>query len=407
MAKVVLAYSGGLDTSVCIPWLREKKGLDVVAFSADLGQGEELGRLREKALASGAVAVHVVDLKERFVTELVWPALRAGAVYGDGYRLATALSRPLIASELVRIAREEGAEAVAHGCTGKGNDQVRLEASVAALAPDLRVIAPLREWDLATREEEIDYAEAHGIPVPVTRKSPYSYDRNLWGVSIECGVLEDPWRGPPEDAYLLTKPVAEAPDGAEELEIELEGGLPVAAERAPGPDERPRLGPVDLVARLNDAGARHGVGRLDVVEDRLVGIKSREVYEAPAATVLHVAHGALEAMCLPKDVLEMQRVLALRYGQLVYNGLWHSTLREALDRFFERTQEEVSGVARVRLHKGSAAVTGRWSKEPLYDKGLSTYDAGDTFDRAASEGFVRLWSLPLKVEGGRRRRRGR
>jgi argininosuccinate synthase len=400
MAKVVLAYSGGLDTSVCIPWLMEKKGLDVVAFSADVGQGEDLGPVGEKALKTGAVSAHVVDLKERFVDEFVFPALKAGAVYGDGYYLATSLSRPLIAAELARVAEEEGAEYVAHGCTGKGNDQVRIEAGVAALAPHLKVIAPLREWEFLTRDDEIEFANERGIPVPVTKSSPYSYDHNLWGISIECGVLEDPWAGPPADAYVETVAPEDAPDEAAEVEITFERGLPVAV------DGKAMSG-IEIIARLRELGAAHGVGRIDVIEDRLVGIKSREVYEAPAGTILHSAHRALEGMCLPKDVLEEQRVLSLRYGRLVYNGRWFSLLKDALDAFFERTQAAVSGTARVKLHKGRAVVTGRKSAGALYDKNLSTYDVGDTFDRAASEGFVKLWSLPLKVEGARRRRLGK
>ena len=397
MARVVLAYSGGLDTSVCIPWLKETKGLDVIAFSANVGQGEELEPVGQKALSSGAISARVVDLEERFVEEFVWPSLRAGAMYGDGYYLATALSRPLIARELARIAEEEGAEFVAHGCTGKGNDQVRFEASIAALAPHLEVIAPVREWELTTREQEMDYAQKHDIPVPVTKKSPYSYDRNLWGVSIECGVLEDPWARPPEDAYVLTTSPERAPDSPVEVEIGFEAGLPTSL------DGR-RLGGVELVGRLNELGASHGVGRLDVIEDRLVGIKSREIYEAPAAAILHAAHRSLEAMCLPKDVLEVQRTIALRYGQLVYNGLWFGLLRESFDRFFESTQSEVAGAARVRLYKGGVAVTGRRASRGLYDKSLSTYESGDTFDRTAAEGFVKLWSLPLRVEGARARR---
>ncbi len=398
MPKVVLAYSGGLDTSICIPWLKAEKGLDVVAFSADVGQGEDLEPVREKAMKTGAVSAHVVDLKERFVEEFVFPALRAGAVYGDGYYLATALGRPLIAAELVRIAAEEGAEFVAHGCTGKGNDQVRFEAGVAALAPHLKVIAPLREWDLLTREAEIEFAEKHGIPVPVTKASPYSYDRNLWGVSIECGVLEDPWEAPPEDAYLETVAPEDAPKVPAEVEIAFERGLPVAVDGKEVPG-------LDIIMRLRKLGAAHGVGRIDVIEDRLVGIKSREIYEAPAGTILHAAHRAVEAMCLPKDVIEEQRVLSLRYGRLVYNGRWFSLLRETLDAFFERAQEAVEGTIRVKLHRGRAVVTGRRSDSALYDKGLSTYDVGDTFDRTASEGFVKLWSLPLKVEGARKRKR--
>jgi len=397
MAKVVLAYSGGLDTSICIPWLKEHKDVEVIAFSADVGQGEDLTPLPEKAKKSGAIDIRIVDLRERFVNEYVWPALRAGALYGEGYLLATALSRPLIAAELVRIAEETGAEYVAHGCTGKGNDQVRIEAGVTALAPQLKVLAPLREWDLLTRDQEIEYAAERGIPVPVTKSSPYSYDRNLWGVAIECGVLEDPWERPPEDAYLMTKSPADAPDEAVEVEIAFEKGIPVSLDGE-------ALGGVDLIERLNALGGEHGVGRLDVIEDRLVGIKSREVYEAPAGAILDTAHKAVESLCLPKTVLEMQRVLALRYGRLAYNGLWFCLLREALDGFFERTQAEVTGSARVRLFKGTVTPTGRKSDRTLYDKGLSTYDVGDSFDREASEGFVKLWSLPLGVEGARGRR---
>jgi len=397
MAKVVLAYSGGLDTSICIPWLKEHKNVEVIAFSADVGQGEDLTPLPEKAKKSGAIDIRIVDLRERFINEYVWPALRAGALYGEGYLLATALSRPLIAAELVRIAEETGAEYVAHGCTGKGNDQVRIEAGVTALAPQLKVIAPLREWDLLTRDQEIEYAAERGIPVPVTKSSPYSYDRNLWGVAIECGVLEDPWERPPEDAYLMTKSPAEAPDEAVEVEIAFEQGIPVSLDGE-------ALGGIDLIERLNALGGEHGVGRLDVIEDRLVGIKSREVYEAPAGAILDTAHKAVESLCLPKTVLEMQRALALRYGRLAYNGLWFCLLREALDGFFERTQAEVTGSARVRLYKGTVTPTGRKSDRTLYDKGLSTYDIGDSFDREASEGFVKLWSLPLGVEGARGRR---
>ena len=397
MPKVVLAYSGGLDTSVCIPWLKEKKGVDVVAFSANVGQGEDLAPIEGKAKKSGAVAVYIEDLREKFVTDYVWPSLRAGAFYGDGYLLATALSRPLITEALVRIAEREGADFIAHGCTGKGNDQVRFEASAVALCPRLRVIAPVREWDMKTRDEEIDYAAKRGIPVPVTKKSPYSYDKNLWGISIECGVLEDPMAAPPEDAYVLTKSPAKAPDSPAEVTVGFRAGLPVSLD---GKETRG----LELIEKLNALGAEHGVGRLDVIEDRLVGIKSREVYEAPAGTILHAAHRAVESMCLPKDVLEMQRVLSLRYGQLVYNGLWFGLLRESLDEFFKRTQAEVEGSARVRLYKGQAVVTGRETARGLYDKSLSTYDTGDTFDRTASEGFVKLWSLPLRVEGARKRK---
>jgi argininosuccinate synthase len=398
--KVVLAYSGGLDTSVCIPWLKEKKDAEVITFSADLGQGEELAPVEQKALNSGAIKVHIEDLRERFLTEFVWPALRARATYSNGYLLATALGRPLIGAELARIARDEGAEGVAHGCTGKGNDQVRIEASVRALAPELEVIAPLREWDMKSREEEIEYAEKMGIPVPVSKKSPYSYDRNLWGQSIECGVLEDPWTSPPEDAYQMTKDPQTAPDEAVRVELEFERGVPA------GLDGK-TLGAVELVEKLNEIGGEHGVGRTDVVEDRLVGIKSREVYEAPAASIIFAAHKALVDMTVGRDLIHMAAPLSAEYGKLVYYGLWFSHQREALDGFFGAMNRVVSGKVRVRLHKGTAVVEGRQSAESLYSERLATYTVEDVFDHSAAQGFIKLWSLPLAAEAARAQESGK
>jgi argininosuccinate synthase len=398
--KVVLAYSGGLDTSVCIPWLKEHKGAEVITFSADLGQGEELAPVRDKALKSGAVKVYIEDLRERFLTEFVWPALRARAAYSNGYLLATALGRPLIGAELVRVARENGADGVAHGCTGKGNDQVRIEAAARALAPELEVIAPLREWDMKSREEEIEYARKRGIPVPVSKKSPYSYDRNLWGQSIECGVLEDPWAAPPEDAYQMTADPQKAPEKAVRVELEFEKGVPVALDGK-------RLSPVELVEKLNAVGGEHGVGRMDVVEDRLVGIKSREVYESPAGSIVYAAHRALVEVTVSRDLVNLAAPLSAEYGKLVYYGLWFSHQREALDGFFTALNRVVSGSVRLRLHKGSVVVEGRRSPESLYSERLATYTVEDVFDHSAAQGFIKLWCLPLAAEAARAQARGK
>ncbi len=392
--KVVLAYSGGLDTSVCIPWIKEHKDAEVITFSADLGQGEELAPVEEKAKKSGAIKVYIEDLRERFLTEFVFPALRARAAYSNGYLLATALGRPLIGAELARIARENGADGVAHGCTGKGNDQVRIEASVRALAPELEIIAPLREWDMKSRDEEFDYAEKRGIPVPVSRKSPYSYDRNLWGQSIECGVLEDPWASPPEDAYQMTKDPQTAPDAAVRVELAFEKGVPVALDGK-------QLGPVELVEKINEIGGEHGVGRIDVVEDRLVGIKSREIYESPGATIIYAAHKALVDLTVGRDLIQLAAPLSAEYGKLAYYGLWFSHQREALDAFFTAMNRVVSGKVRMRLHKGTCVVEGRSSPESLYSERLATYTAADVFDHSAAQGFIKLWSLPLAAEAAR------
>lgn len=387
--KVVLAYSGGLDTSVAIKWLKETYGYDVVAVALDLGEGKDLDFVREKALKIGAVASYVVDAREVFAEEYILPALKANALYEGKYPLATALGRPLIAKTLVEIAEKEGAVAVAHGCTGKGNDQVRFDVSVAALNPALKVVAPVREWAMS-REEEIAYAEKHGIPVPVGKENPFSIDQNLWGRSCEAGVLEDPWTEPPEAAYEWTKPLAETPDEPEYVEIAFEQGKPVAVNGEPKPLHV-------LIAELNALAGKHGVGRIDHIENRLVGIKSREVYEAPAATVLIKAHQELEALTLPREVAQFKPLIEHRFTQVVYEGLWYSPLRAALQAFIEETQKTVTGTVRVKLHKGHAVVVGRRSPHSLYSLELATYDAGDRFDHKAAVGFIHLWGLPTRT----------
>lgn len=386
--KVVLAYSGGLDTSVLVRWLSEEKGFDVVAVCADLGQPGDMEKIRQKALDTGAVASEMIDAREIFARDFVVPALWANALYGGSYPLATALARPLIARLQVEAAHRYGATAVAHGCTGKGNDQVRFEVATAALDPELEIVAPMREWRM-TREDEIAYAKERGIPVPVTVASPYSVDENLWGRSCECGVLEDPWVEPPTDAYEWTTSPADAPDPAY-IEIEFEGGVPVAIDGA-------RTGLVELIAELNQLGGAHGVGRIDVIEDRLVGIKSREIYEAPAALILITAHRDLENLTLTREVLSGKRQLEQRVAEMTYDGLWFSPLNKAIEEFNRSVQERVTGTIRVRLYKGSAVVAGRKSPNSLYDLGLATYDTADVFDHAAAKGFIDLWGLPLKT----------
>jgi argininosuccinate synthase len=387
--KVVLAYSGGLDTSVAIPWLKEEKGFDVVAVTVDVGQPVDLARVRAKASASGAVSAHVADARQEFAEEFIAPALRANALYEGVYPLSTALARPLIGRHLVAVARQEGATHVAHGCTGKGNDQVRFELATASLAPDLQVVAPTREWKM-TREEEIVYAQTHGIAVEATKKSPYSTDENLWGRSVECGILEDPAVEPPEEAFGWTVAPQAAPDAPEYVRLTFEHGLPVALEGEPLPLHA-------MIARLNRVAGAHGVGRIDHLESRVVGIKSREVYECPAATVLIRAHQALEALILPRDVLEFKRTVEQRYAQLIYDGLWFAPLRAALDGFITPTQERVTGEVAVKLYKGSATVTGRRSPFALYQHALATYSAGDKFRQEMSEGFIYVWGLPAKT----------
>jgi argininosuccinate synthase len=393
MERIVLAYSGGLDTSVAIPWLAEKYGAEVIAVTLDLGQGKELTDVRERALAVGAVRAHVIDVREEFAREYILPALQAGAIYEHRYPMATSLGRPLIAKRLVEVARMEGATAIAHGCTGKGNDQVRIDVSARALEPSIRVIAPAREWGM-TRPDEIEYARARGIPVPATVKSPYSTDANLWGRSIECGVLEDPWVEPPEEIYTLTRSPADCPDEPAYVEIEFQAGVPV---RVNGID----MPLVELVESLETIGGAHGVGRIDMLENRLVGIKSREIYEAPAAVILHAAHRELETMVIPRDLERLKTELARVYADLVYNGLWFSPTREAIDAFVAHVQQKVSGHVRVKLFKGDCRVVGRKSPFALYDHGLATYDAGDKFDHTAAVGFIKIWGLPIETAAKR------
>jgi argininosuccinate synthase len=386
--KVVLAYSGGLDTSVAIRWLKEKYGVDVIALTLDVGNEKDFSAVRQKALKVGAIKAIVSDAKESFVNDYVFPALQADAIYEGLYPLATALSRPLMAKLLAETALKEGASAVAHGCTGKGNDQVRFEVSVNALAPGLRIIAPAREWGM-TREQTIHYAQRHDIPVPITVSSPYSIDENLWGRSIECGALEDPWVEPPADAYAWTKSPQQAPDKPEYVEIGFESGVPVDIDGE-------KLSGISLIQHLNELAGRHGVGRIDHIENRLVGIKSREIYEAPAATVLIQAHQALEAMTLSKDQLRFKQKVAVEYADLIYNGLWFTRLREDLAAYIKSTQRFVSGAIRLKLFKGNSVVVGRRSPYSLYNYNLATYDKGDQFDQSASPGFIQIWGLPVK-----------
>jgi argininosuccinate synthase len=387
--RVVLAYSGGLDTSVAVPWIAETYNAEVVCVTMDLGQGKELESIRERALAAGAVRAHVLDVREQFASQYILPALQAGAIYEGAYPLATALGRPLIARKLVEIARIEGAASIAHGCTGKGNDQVRLDVSARALEPGIRVIAPAREWGM-TRPDEIEYARRRGIPVPVTVASPYSTDANLWGRSIECGVLEDPWVEPPDDVYTLTKDPAECPDEPAYLELTFEQGVPVAVNDVSMPL-------TEIIASVATIAGAHGVGRIDMVENRLVGIKSREIYEAPAAVVLHSAHRELENFVSPRDLSRIKQELGLKYADLVYNGLWFSPVREAIDAFAATVQPRVTGTIRLKLFKGACRVVGRQSPFALYDYGLATYDEGDTFDHTAAVGFIKLYGLPVET----------
>jgi argininosuccinate synthase len=388
--KVVLAYSGGLDTSVMVPWIGEKYDLDVIAFTADLGQGEDIERIRQKALRSGAVDAIATDARNLFVDGFVFPALMAGAIYEGKYPLATALGRPLIASLMVKAAREKGARAVAHGCTGKGNDQVRFDVTFQTLAPDLKIIAPVREWKMS-RPEALDYAAKHDIPVEATKKSPYSVDLNLWGRSCEAGVLEDPWDEPPADAFAWTTDPAQAPGAPEYVEIEFERGVPVALDGE-------RLDGVPLIERLNRLGGKHGVGRIDHVENRLVGIKSRELYEAPAAVILHDAHRELESLCLSKQAARFKTHVAQEYADLIYNGLWFSGFHQDLFQFVLSSQRYVSGLVRVKLFKGKATVVGRKSEHSLYSKKLATYETGDQFDHDAARGFIRIFGLGQQTQ---------
>ncbi|WP_066393988.1 argininosuccinate synthase [Neobacillus mesonae] len=387
--KIVLAYSGGLDTSVSVKWIQEKYGYDVIALGLDVGEGKDLEAIKTKALNVGAIKAHIVDAKEMLAKEYILPALKANCLYEGKYPLSSALSRPLISKLLVDVAEKEGAVAVAHGCTGKGNDQVRFEVSIQALNPDIKVIAPVREWGM-TRDEEIAYAEQHGIPIPVDLDNPFSIDANIWGRACEAGVLEDPWAEAPEAAYDWTNPIEKTPDKAEYVEIEFEQGVPVALN-----GEKLQL--VELIETLNELGGKHGVGRIDHIENRLVGIKSREVYENPAALILINAHKELEFLTLPREVTQFKTQIDQQMAKIVYEGLWYSPLKAALDAFVDETQKVVSGTIRVKLHKGSHTVVGRKSVHSLYNEELATYTKGDAFDHNAAVGFIKLWGLPTKV----------
>ena len=389
--KVVLAYSGGLDTSVILSWLKETYDCDVVTFTANLGQGDdELVGLEEKAHASGASKAYIVDLREEFLTDYAFPTMQAGAIYERLYLLGTSFARPVTAKKLVEIANQEDADAIAHGCTGKGNDQVRFELTVKALNPFLDVIAPWREWSICSREDALEYAAAHDIPVKQSKESIYSRDRNIWHMSHEGGMLEDPWVEPKEDMFCLTIAPEEAPDEPEYVTLDFEQGLPVALNDEP-------MGPVQLLETLNEIAGAHGVGRADLVENRLVGMKSRGVYEAPGGTVLYAAHQGLESICLDRDTLHYKDVVAQRYAQLIYNGLWFTPLRESLAAFVEKTQEQVTGSVRVKLYKGHAAVVGRKSPNSLYREDFATFGHDNVYDQSDAEGFINLFGLPLKV----------
>jgi argininosuccinate synthase len=387
--RLVLAYSGGLDTSVAIHWLAERD-YEVLALAIDLGEAKDLDAVQRRALKHGATKSFVVDARDLFLRHFVWPTLQAGALYEGRYPLATALGRPLIAKLMVDLAREEGAVAVAHGCTGKGNDQVRFDVATGALAPDLEVVAPVREWGM-TREEEIDYARRHDVEVPATVESPYSTDVNLWGRSVEAGALEDPWEEPPPEVFTWTVDPERAPARPAYVEVKFARGVPVALDGE-------EMTPVDLVSRLNTVGGEHGVGRVDMVENRLVGIKSREIYEAPAAVILTTAHEALESVALSKDVARFKARVAAEWADLTYNGLWFSALRQDLQAFVASTQEHVSGEVRVKLSRGGMQVVGRKAPESLYRLELATYGRGDAFDQAAAKGFIHLWGLPLRTQ---------
>ena len=388
--KVVLAYSGGLDTSVAIKWIGERYKMNVIAMSIDMGAEKDYEGIRKKALKVGAYKALVVDAKEHFINDYVFPALQADAIYEGQYTLATALARPLIAKIMVEVALKEKATAVAHGCTGKGNDQVRFDVTVLALAPQLDVIAPAREWGF-TREQTIEYAQRYGIPVPVTVKSPYSVDENLWGKSIECGILEDPWAEPPEEVFTWTKSPQKAPNKPQYVEIGFAQGIPVSMDGT-------IMGGVELVEKLNAIAGEHGVGRLDHLENRLVGIKSREIYEAPAATVLLAAHIALEQMTLSKDQIRLKMRIAQDYADLIYNGLWFSAMHDDLRAYVKSTQTHVDGEVRVKLFKGKATVVGRKSPKSLYSYKLATYDKEDKFDQSHAVGFIQIFGLPVKIQ---------
>lgn len=389
--KVVLAYSGGLDTSIIIPWLKENYGAEVIAFAADIGQGEELSGLEEKAIKTGASKCIIEDLRDEFIREFALPTLRAGAIYERKYLLGTSFARPLIARRLVEIAEDEKAEAVSHGCTGKGNDQVRFELAFKALNPRLRIIAPWREWDIKSREQEIDYAQDRKIPITASREKIYSEDRNLWHLSHEGGILEDPWNEPDEKMYVLTVSPEKAPDKPQYVEIEFESGWPIAVDQQ-------RLGPAQLLHTLNRIGGAHGVGRTDLVENRLVGMKSRGVYETPGGSMLLAAHRELESLTLDRTTLHYKDILAGKYAELVYNGQWFTPLRDAMDAFVDSTQTRVTGTVRLKLYKGNIIAAGRKSPFSLYREDLATFGEEAVYNQKEAEGFINLFGLPSKVE---------
>ncbi len=387
--KIVLAYSGGLDTSVSIKWLQEKYGYDVIALAIDVGEGKDLDFIKEKALKVGAIKAITIDAKDLLANEYILPSLKANALYEGKYPLSSALSRPLISKLLVEVAETEGAVAVAHGCTGKGNDQVRFEVSIQALNPKLSVVAPVREWGM-NRDQEIAYAEKHGIPIPVDLDNPFSIDANIWGRACEAGVLENPWNEAPEEAFAWTNPVENTPDEPEYVEICFEKGVPVALNGVP-------MKLAALIQELNEIAGKHGVGRIDHIENRLVGIKSREVYENPAALVLINAHKEMEFLTLPREVTQFKTHIESQYAKIIYEGLWYSPLRPAIDAFIEETQKSVTGTVKVKLFKGNHVVVARKSPVSLYNEELATYSAGDLFDHNAAVGFIKLWGMPTKV----------
>lgn len=388
--KIAVAYSGGLDTSIMVKWLNEKYDAEIITVTGHLGETAELEGLEEKALKTGASKAIIVDLQEEFISSYVWKALKAGALYEGVYPMATAIGRPLLAKLLADVAIKEGADTVAHGCTGKGNDQVRFEVGVQTVAPSLKILAPLRVWEFKSREEEIDYAQKHNIPVKIKKDKPYSIDQNLWGIAIECGVLEDPTVAPPEDAYQITIDPKKAPDTPELVTIQFEKGIPVALNGK-------KVSGVEMVKALNKIGGAHGVGRMDLIENRVVGIKSREVYEAPAAVILHKAHLELEKLILDKETLRYKADVSNKYANLIYDGLWFSPLFDALTAFVDATQEFVTGEIVLELFKGSATIKSRSSVYSLYSKELATYTVEDTFDHSAAEGFLTITGLPYKT----------
>ena len=390
ISKVVLAYSGGLDTSIIIPWLKDNYGCEVIAMAADVGQQEELDGLEEKALASGASKLYIEDLRDEFASEFVFPTMMAGAKYEGTYLLGTSFARPLIARRQVEIARKEGADAVSHGATGKGNDQVRFELTYKAFAPELTIIAPWREWDIRSREDAIEYASSHNIPIEQTKEKIYSRDRNLWHISHEGGEIEDPWNEPREDVYVLTDSPENAPDKAEYVEIGFERGRPVSLDGT-------TCGPVEFIENLNEIAARNGVGRITIVENRLVGMKSRGVYETPGGTVLYDAHSALETLTLDRDTLQYKLTAGLRYAELVYYGKWYTQLREALDAFVASTQRNVTGAVRIKLYKGNCDVVGVKSPYSLYREDIATFSEDEVYNQSDAEGFINLFGLPETV----------